>query len=54
MFRKEPIAPPEIKLIYIHIYKCGGSSMRSYIKEHLVDSNTTYIDHWAYLWEAGA
>jgi hypothetical protein len=52
MFRKEPPAPPEIKLIYIHIYKCGGSSMRSYIKEHLVDSNTTYIDHWAYLWEA--
>lgn len=26
--------------------------MRRYIKEHLVDSETTYLDHWAYLWEA--
>lgn len=51
MFRSKTPTPRETRLIYIHIYKCGGSSMRRYIEEHLVDSGTTYLDHWAYMWE---
>lgn len=49
MFRSKPV--PENRLIYIHIYKCGGTSMRRHIEEHLVDDSTQYIDHWAYMWE---
>ena len=42
---------PILRLCYIHIYKCGGSSMRKYIKEHLLTTETTLIDQWAYEWE---
>ena len=51
MFRSKPPSAPDQKLVYIHIYKCGGSSMRRYIADHLVGPDTTFVDQWAYLWE---
>jgi hypothetical protein len=38
-------------LCYIHIYKCGGTSLRKHITDHLVTPRTTLIDQWAYGWE---
>jgi hypothetical protein len=42
-------APP--RLLYIHIYKCGGTTMRRHISDHLVAPGTTFVDQWAYAWE---
>ena len=42
---------PFLLLCYIHIYKCGGSSMRRYIREHLLTTEITLVDQWAYEWE---
>jgi hypothetical protein len=42
---------PPLRLCYIHVYKCGGSSMRQYIVDHLVTPETRLVDQWAYEWE---
>jgi hypothetical protein len=45
-------APPAPRsLCYIHIYKCGGSSFRKHITDHLVGPETTLVDQWAHAWE---
>jgi hypothetical protein len=44
-----PPGPPN--LCYIHIYKCGGSSLRKHITDHLVTPRTLLVDQWAYDWE---
>jgi hypothetical protein len=36
----------------VHIYKCGGHSLRQYIRDNLVTPLTTVIDQWAYSWES--
>ena len=53
MFRKKPSPSAEesLRLLYVHVYKCGGSSMRQHIKDHLVTPSTAFIDQWAYAWE---
>ena len=43
------MTPPN--LCYIHIYKCGGSSLRKHVTDHLVTPRTTLVDQWAYGWE---
>lgn len=53
MFGKQtptPVDPP-LRFLYVHVYKCGGSSMRRHIADHLVTSDTTFVDQWAYAWE---
>jgi hypothetical protein len=39
------------RLCYIHVYKCGGTSMRKFITENIDLSNTKLIDQWIYEWE---
>jgi hypothetical protein len=40
-----------LRLLYVHIYKCGGTTMRRHITDHLVGPGTTLVDQWAYAWE---
>lgn len=40
-----------LRLLYIHIYKCGGTTMRRHISDHLVTPETSFVDQWAYAWE---
>lgn len=40
-----------MRLTLIHIYKCGGSSMRQYIRQNLATPTTRIIDQWAEPWE---
>lgn len=49
--RRPPTVPHPPNLCYIHIYKCGGSSFRKHITDHLVTTRTTLIDQWAHGWE---
>jgi len=49
--RRPPRPPHPPSLCYIHIYKCGGSSLRKHITDHLVTPRTTLVDQWAHGWE---
>ena len=53
MFGNQTPAPEDspLRFLYVHVYKCGGSSMRKHIADHLVTPGTTFIDQWAYAWE---
>ena len=53
MFPKKSPLPeiPPLRFLYVHVYKCGGSSMRQYLRNHLVTPDTTFVDQWAYAWE---
>ena len=50
-FARRPAAASPPSLCYIHIYKCGGSSFRKHITDHLVTPRTVLIDQWAHGWE---
>ena len=39
------------RLCYIHVYKCGGTSMRNFNTENIDLTNTIFIDQWVYDWE---
>lgn len=51
MLAKKSPQPTLLRLLYVHIYKCGGSSMRKHIADHLVTPETNFVDQWAYAWE---
>lgn len=52
MFGKQPPPPATpLRFLYVHVYKCGGSSMRKHITDHLVTPDTNFVDQWAYAWE---
>lgn len=38
-------------LCYVHIYKCGGSSLRHHVRKHLVTRETRLIEQRVYVWE---
>jgi hypothetical protein len=45
-----PLVSPA-RLCFIHVYKCGGTSLRRHILDRVVTPATRVVDQWVYDWE---